>query len=376
MTLGRPGRTVVIVLLAVLAVGVFWVLVGSAKSAPAPYSPSSTAPNGAKALALLLGQLGDEVNTSGLLPEPGKGVALVLYDQLDDATRAEVTGWVKRGGTLVVADPTSPLEGTVVAQGLPDTASSAEGPLVPACQAPWVRDVSEVDPAGDPLLEVPSGAHGCFRVLAGGSDAFAVAENEGSGVVVALGGADIWSNRYLTETDNALLAADLLAPARGDTVGWLVTSRVGSGTATIWSIVPSRVKALLATLAIAVLTACLWRARRLGRPVLEIPIVPLPGSELVVATGRLLEKNGRLEEAAALMRAEVCGQLGSRLGQAPGTEPATVARVAAQYGGLAADELVAALCGPPPRNEPELLELARSLQLIREEVLSGAVTRP
>ena len=61
-------------------------------------------------------------------------------------------------------------------------------------------------------------------------------QNEGAGVVVALGGADLWSNHYLSDTDNALLAADLLAPAKGDTVGWLVTSRVGSGTATIWSI--------------------------------------------------------------------------------------------------------------------------------------------
>jgi hypothetical protein len=363
-------------LLVVLAIGAFWLLVGSPKPAPAPYSPSSTAPNGGRALALLLTQLGDDVNTSGLLPAPGKGVALVLYDQLDNATRADVTSWVDRGGTLVVADPASPLEGTVEAQGLPDSALTADGPLAPSCVAPWVRDVSEVDPEGDALLEVPSGAHSCFPALGHGDDAFAVARDQGAGVVVALGGADLWSNRYLADTGNALLAADLLAPGKGYTVGWLLTPRVGSGNQTIWSLVPSRVKALLAALAVAVLAVCLWRARRLGRPVLEVPLVPLPGSELVVATGRLLEKNGRFEESAALVRAEVCGQLGSRLGQAPGTPPATVAQVAAHFGGLPVDEVVAALCGPPPRNEAELLELARSLQLIREEVLSGAVTTP
>jgi Domain of unknown function (DUF4350) len=363
------------VLLAVLAVGAFWLLVGSARPAPVPYSPASTAPNGAKALALLLAQLGDNVNTSGRLPPPGNGTALVLYDQLNDATRAQVTGWVQRGGTLVVADPTSPLEGAVVAQGLPDRPLTADGPLAPTCQAPWVRGVSEVDPEGDPFLEVPSRAYSCFPVLGHGQDSFAVAENEGAGVVVALGGADLWSNRYLADTDNALLAADLLAPAKGYTVDWLLTPRVGSGNASIWSLVPGRVKALFAALAVASLAACFWRARRLGRPVVEVPIVPLPGSELVVATGHLLEKNGRFEESAALVRAEVLGQLGSRLGQAPGTEPATVAQVAAYYGGLPADEVVAALCGPPPSNEAELLELARSLQLIREEVLSGAVTK-
>ena len=375
MTVGRRGRAVVLGLLAVLGIAAFWVLAGSPKPAPTPYSPSSTAPNGAKALALLLSELGDKVNTSGLLPAPGKGVALVLYDQLDASTRAELTGWVKRGGTLVVADPMSPLEGTVVAQGLPNQALTTTGPLAPACQAPWARDVSAVDPEGDPLLEVPSGAYSCFPVFGHGNASFVVAQNEGAGVVVALGGADLWSNHYLSGTDNALLAADLLAPAKGDTVGWLLTSRVGSGTATIWSIVPSRVKALLATLLIAVVAACLWRARRLGRPVLEVPIVPLPGSELVVATGRLLEKNGRFEEAAALMREDTRSQIASRLGQAPGTGSATVAQVAAHYSGLPADEVLAALSGPPPRNETDLLELARSLQLIREEVLSGAVSR-
>ena len=239
-----------------------------------------------------------------------------------------------------------------------------------------MRDVSDVDPEGDPLLEVPSRAYSCFPLPGHGRDAFAVAQNEGAGVVVALGGADLWSNQYLADKDNALLAADLLAPAKGYTVGWLLTPRVGSGNASIWSLVPGRIKALLGALAVAALVGCLWRSRRLGRPVLEVPTVPLPGSELVVATGRLLEKNGRFEESAALARAEVCGQLGSRLGQSLGTEPATVARVAAHYGGLPADVVLAALCGPPPRNEAELLELARSLQLIREEVLSGAVTKP
>jgi hypothetical protein len=72
----------------------------------------------------------------------------------------------------------------------------------------------------------------------------------------------------------------------------------------------------------------------------------------------------------------VCQQLSSRLGQAPGTQPATVAQVAAHYGGLPADEVLAAICGPPPHNEAELLELARSLQLIREEVLSASVSKP
>jgi hypothetical protein len=359
----RRYASLVLVLVGFCAV--VW-LVTSGGPAPTPYGPSSTAHNGAKALALLLGQLGVKVDTSGVLPAPQDGVALVLYDQLDTATRGQVAAWVRNGGSLVVADPSSPLTGAAVAPGGPDQPLSTTGPLVPGCREPWVKAVGLIDPAGDPFLEPPSQSRSCFRQ---GSDAFAVVTSEGAGVVVSLGGPDIWSNADLDRDDNALLAADLLAPARGGTVAWLVTSPVGGGTRTLGSLVPRRVKLCLLGLAIAAVVACMWRARRLGRPVIEEPLVPVPGSELVVATGRLLERNRRYEEAAGLMRDELCGQLCSRLGQAPGTAPATVARVVAARAGFSQDETVAALCGTPPHNEAELVELARSLQRMRRQVL-------
>jgi hypothetical protein len=295
-------------------------------------------------------------------------VALVLDDELDDAARAQVTDWARRGGVLVVADPSSPLEGASPAQGLPDQALPAPAVMAPGCRAPWAAGVSRVATAGDDLLEVPAGAYACFAV---GRDALAVARNEGAGVVVALGGADLWSNAYLGQDDNALLAADLLVPGRGYTVSWLLAPRVGGGTATLWSLVPTRVKACLGGLAVALVVACLWQARRLGRPVLEDPLVPVPGSELVVATGRLLARNGRRQETASLLRDELCGQLRARFGLASGTAPATVAQVAALHVQLPAREVVEALAGPAPLDEKQLLALVRTLQQVREEVLSG-----
>jgi hypothetical protein len=308
----HPRLPAVLVLL--VAGAVFWAAVGFG-SPSTPYDPASTAPDGAKALAIFLRGLGATVDTSGALPPPGKGVVLVLYDQLDDAARARATAWARRGGTLVVADPSSPLEGASVAYGLPDQPLVATGPLAPGCSAPWVRGISLIAPEGDRLLEVPSGADACFS---DGGGAYAVARTEGTGVIVSLGGADPWSNAHLADQDNALLAADLLAPGRGYRVSWLSGPSVGGGTKGIWSLVPDRVKAFLAGVAIALLAAVGWRAKRLGRPVLEEPVVPVPGSELVMATGRLLARNRRYDEAAALIRDDLCGHLRSRLGQAPG----------------------------------------------------------
>jgi len=367
---GRAGRGVYLLLGLAVVAGALWSLT-AAGSSSTPYAPSSTAVGGAKALALLLAQLGDREAFSGPLPAPGRTVALLLYDQLDDASRARVTSWVRRGGALVVADPASPLEGASTAFGAPDEVEQADPSLSPACQARWVRGVTRVAPEGDPVLEVPTGAYSCFDQAGG---AFAVATSVGRGVVVSLGGADMWSNAGLADEDNALLAADLLAPGPGYQVVWLTSPWVAGGNQDLWSLVPNRVKVFLAGLAVAVLTACLWRGRRLGRPVPEDPLVPIPGSELVLATGRLLARNRRCEEVAALMRADLTVRLKARFGQADKTAAATLASVVAAHSGLARDEVAAALTGPPPRDEQELLVVTRSLQRIREEVLSGTTT--
>jgi hypothetical protein len=356
---------------AVVAVGLFWLLAVPGGSTGLPYDPSSVAPNGAKALALFLERLGARLDTSGTLPAMGRGVALVLDDQLGDAQRAQVTQWVRRGGALVVADPSSPLEDASLAPGLPDQPRPAPAVLAPGCRAPWAAGVAHVATAGDDLLEVPAGAYDCFPV---GGDAFAVARDEGAGVVVALGGAGLWSNAYLGDDDNALLAADLLVPGRGYVVSWLLAPRVGGGTASLWSLVPVRVKGCLGGLAAALLTACLWQAKRLGRPVLEDPLVAVPGSELVVATGRLLAGNANSQETAVFLRDELCAELRARFGQGPGTEPATVAAMAAMHVRSTRHDVVQALSGPPPRGEQELLVLARTLQQVREEVLGGRTT--
>jgi hypothetical protein len=350
-----------------VGVVVLWLSVGSAATV-APYSPTSAAPDGAKALALMLERLGARVTYNGGLPAPDQGVALLLYDQLDDAGRAQISAWVRRGGTLVVADPASPLSGAALAQGAPDQAAAAPDLLAPDCRAPWARGVDNLATGGQDLLEVPPGASACF-VTSGG--AFAISRDIGAGVVVTFGGAAPWSNAYLGVDDNALLAANLLVSARGAVVSWLLEPQVGGGTQTIWSLVPARLEGLLGALGCAALTAALWRGRRLGQPVLEAPLVPLPGSELVLATGRMLARNGQTEQSALLLREELGAELRSRLGLGPSTDPATVAQVTALYTRLPAPDALAALAGPLPASEDELVAVVRALQRMREEVLSG-----
>jgi hypothetical protein len=358
-----------------LGLMVLWLLVAGA-APPPPYSPYSTGAGGAKALEILLGRLGDSEQLSGPLPAPGRALALLLYDQLDGAARSEISAWVKRGGTLVVADPASPLEGAALAQGLPDQALTTSSPLSPLCPARWARNVELVGggpPTGLPLLDAPPGSEACFPYGAG---AFAVARREGAGVVVSMASASIWSNADLGRYDNALLAADLLAPGRGYKVTWLTVPWVAGGHGTLWSLVPSRVKLCLAGVALAVLAACSWRGRRLGRPVPEQPLVPVPGAELVAATGHLFARNRARQEAAGILRADLARQLAGRLGQAPGTPAATVAKVVAQHTGLSSEKVAWALEGPPPRDEAELVRISQAVQEVAASLRPAAPGRP
>ncbi|HTW10983.1 MAG TPA: DUF4350 domain-containing protein [Acidimicrobiales bacterium] len=366
---GRGGRAATLLLVLVAAFTALWLAVGSAGSATVPYSAGSVAPDGAKGLAILLAQLGDRVDTTpGPLPAPGRAVAVLLYDQLDDAARSQVSSWVRRGGTLVVADPSSRLMGAALAYGAPDQVEYSSSVLYPGCDVPWVKAVGAIDPEGDPLLEVPGGAPACFGQ---GGDAFAVETRLGAGVIVSLGGADLWDNAALATNDNAMLAADLLAPGPGYEVVWLSTPWVAGGNASLWGLVPLHVKFFLAGLGVALLVTCLWQSRRLGKPVPEEPVVPLPGSELVVATSRMLARNRRFAEAAAVMRADLAGQLRARYGQGAQVEPTSLASVVAARTGLNGEEVMTAIAGPPPANEPELLAVARHLERVQQEALGG-----
>lgn len=368
----RSARLAVIVgIPAVVLAALFWAWAG-AGSSPAPYSPTSTAPDGAGALAEVLGRLGEHFEPPGTFPSPGRGVAVVLDDQLTPASRRQLLAWVRHGGVLVVADPSSPLEQASLAQGGPNQFLSVTTPLAPACSAPWVRGVSEVSTAGVALLQAPPGSEACFSAA---SACFALEVRMGHGAVVSLASATPWSNSELGSYGNARLAADLLAPVPGGDIAWETRPWVLGGSQSISSLIPAPADALMIALVVAAVATCIWRGRRLGRPVPEEPLVPVPGSELVLATGRLLASAHQPAAVAARLRSENTALLARALGLGPHSAPATVARVAAQRTGLAEPELLVALDGPLPGTDAELVQLTWLLQEARRRAAGVATTR-
>jgi len=352
----------------VLAVLAGALLAGNTRSTGPPLGPSATSPDGAKALRLLVEQQGGIVEV-GANPSmgPPDAVALVLEDQLDAGARAALLAWVQLGGTLVIADPRSPLAAASVARA-PGTRGDevARSPLSPGCSEPAFAGVGQIDPAGSPLLQAARGNDtACF---AGAGGAFVVVRGEGLGSVVVLGGPLPWNNANLGKLDNSVLATAVLAPRRGERLWWFDATMAGTGHRSLLDLIPGRVEGALVQVGIALVVLALWRGRRLGRPVEEHQRVDLAGSELVVAVGNLFHKSHRVEHAAAIMRYDVSRRLADLLGIPAAAGPAVLADAVAVRTGLDKALVLATLAGPPPPDEAGLVVLTHAADTIRQEV--------
>ncbi len=361
---GRPARTLlgrvvpwVAVAAAVLAVAL---AAGPGRRSGPPADPRSTDPSGAKAFVLLLGRLGHRVAIGS--DPPARGAAVVLRDELGDHQRDRIRAWVDRGGLLVVADPFSALAPPLGRDRGPFTGGSPAGELRPACDLPALAGVGRIHvPVALGFRDRP-GALGCFPV-AGGS--YLSARSSGEGTVVGLGGAAPFTNELLGDADNAVLAASVVG--RGDVVV-LQPDAPGSGSTSLVDLVSPRVKNGLWQLLAAFLVVVLWRARRLGRPIVEAQPVEVPGAELVVAVGNLLHQARRRDQAAAMLRADTRRLLAQRFGLPPDAPAAVLADALAGTASVLTGDAAAALEGPPPPDDAGLLALARSLATLRRKV--------
>jgi hypothetical protein len=136
-------------------------------------------------------------------------------------------------------------------------------------------------------------------------------------------------------------------------------------------LVPDRVFQAFIQLGIAFLLYALWRARRLGRPVVERQPVEIAGSQLVRAVGSLEQRTHASDRAGAALRHDVVRLIRERYGLAPDVPIATVAQVVADRTGLERHRVEAALGGTPVPDEQTLLTLTYELDTIRKEIVHG-----
>lgn len=416
MTTGGPnvqrisgrGRTAGVVGLFVLVVLVALVLVGRSDSSER-LDPNSHDEQGTSALVALLRELGAQVTLDVRIDELGGDepaldsfdVVVVLRDVMDDEVRSgELRPWVRDGGTLVVADPQSPLvplHNQISSAELDDDSTSPGAPASgryidlerrfqdqPEIVNRNVCTIGALDglEIGGLLVEgrafsypVAPDYESCF-----GSerDAFIVAKSRGQGVELSLGSAGVLTNEALANQpsrDNAVLLTALIGPVDGTNVAVLDASpQLVPGEETLWDLVPLGVKLAGAQLLLAFVVFALWRARRLGKPVTERQPVTVASSDLVAAVGGLLERGGSSQHAADVLRADLRRDLVARLGLARDLPAEVLFQVVAGQLGLEPGQLQLALGPGPVGTDQELLAVMRTIDVVRKEAFDSVRT--
>ena len=366
-----PWVAVVVGLAVVVAVG------GRRADEGNPLDPGSPGPLGTKGLVEVLRELGGRVTVSADQPGTGTDVALLLSDNLTSDRRRGLLDWVGRGGTLVVADPGSGVTHVEPVGSTRIGLLNAE--IERRCAEPALADVGRVAAPGGIVFKLPeggpgngqggppgtAGARACFPRNRG---AWLLIQPLGSGTVVRLGGASVLVNQELGKADNAVLLASLLVPVEGTTVQVLQPPLPGGGDAGLGDLVAPRVRLALWQLVVAFVLLALWRARRLGRPVAEPQPVQLPGAELVVAVGNLLQRAKARGQAAGLLSDDLRRSLAERLGLPPSAPADQVADAVAARAGIPRERVLRTLAQVNPRDEAELVALSQAVDSIRREV--------
>jgi hypothetical protein len=357
----------------VLGVALVVAVAGRGAEEGNPLDPASPGPLGTKGLVEVLRGLGGRVTVSAGQPATGTDTALLLSDDLTPQRRQGLLDWVRRGGTLVVADPSSGV--TRVEPTGSTRFGLLDAEIERRCAVPALRDAERVAAPGGVVFEIPEGqgapgnrpdaTQACFPRNDG---AWLLVQPLGGGTVVRLGGASALVNQELGEADNAILLASLLVPVEGTAVQVLQPPLPGGGTAGLGDLIAPRVRLALWQLVLAFVLLALWRARRLGRPVAEPQPVQLPGAELVVAVGNLLQRAKGRGQAAGLLTDDLRRSLAERLGLPPSTPADQVADTVAERTGIPRERVLRTLTRTTPRDEAELVALSQAADTIRREV--------
>ncbi len=369
---GRAYVAIGVVVALVAAIVVLALVAPSRRTDGDPMDPNSTSATGTKAAVELARRLGADVSVTSELPDSGTQVAVLFEDLIAEDQVSDVTAWVSAGHTLVVTDPYSSLtpvaeigsdgpidEQVTIERGRCDTVVPAG--LTELRQLAVIGSYATFDPT--------PGTTSCFT---DGGRAVVVVESVGSGRLISVGTGTFFTNQLLDQADNAGLWAALAVPEPGTRLDILVAGADGSGLQPSDSgdlTLPTGVALALLQLLVAFVVYCLYRARRLGKPVSEDPPVVIAGSELTRAVGGLLEHAGARDRAAASLRRSARRRLASAFGLPAGAEPHAVVVTVADRTPLDRERLDAALLDAPVTDDAALAALAREL----DDLVAGAL---
>lgn len=333
--------------------------------------PDSYSPGGARALAQLLRDRGVPVRRVGTVDAAlgGSARTVLLLPAPSALTDGELARLSARPGGLVVLgaaqDDVDALAVDVDVAG-PEPVDERR----PACELPAAVAAGSVDLGGYGYRAQDGPSVGCYA-RGGRATLLHLPEQR----LTLLGSGEAFTNDALDERGNAALALGLLGT--GDEVRWLVPApgrEVADGGRTPLSeLLPDWVGVGALQLLLAAVVLALWRARQLGRVVVEPLPVVVRAAEAVEGRARLYRASGARDRAAEALRAAARSRLVRRLGLPAGAGREVLVPAVAARTGADPAAVDAVLHGPPPADDAALVRLADELDRVTRAVAGGAV---
>lgn len=337
-----------------------------------PFDPRSAAPEGTRALAVLLDERGVDVQrVSGLdsaqraaASEPGSTLVVARPDLIAPTRFGELAAVLGDGiDHLVVFAPDEP---ALTQLGAGDTVVPA-GRTVPrvraaSCAVPAAQRAGEIRTDGQMYrpLDGPGETSGCY----GDGNRAALVRWAHNGVTVdILGASATVTNAQLADEGHAALAMNLLGA--NERVVWHLPTPADlpqpDEPRPVFELLPAGAVFGAVQLGVAAIVLMLARARRLG-PVVPEPLpVVVRASEAVEGRARLYRRSRARDRAAGGLRDAAAERLRVALGLGPASAPEALTAAVAGRTGRPAAEVHDLLFGAVPADDAALVRLADEL---------------
>jgi hypothetical protein len=370
-TVGQRWRGARWVLLAlVVIVGV--AALSTYLTAPRPggsMDPESTSPEGARALVTILREHGVDVIAAddvAAVERAARPDTLILVAQtlylFDEGLLHRVAALP---GDRLLVEPVSRTR-EALAPRIRTDGTTTLGDTSPDCDLREAVRAGEVDFG----LSEAYKAAGDVPVKHCYGGALARYTDDGREVTV-VSASGFMTNGGLLKNGNAALAMNL-AGSHPRVIWYAPQHSEGDsesgGAASMYDLIPDHAKWITLQLCLVVALLALWKGRRIGPLVAEQLPVVVRASETVEGRGRLYRSRRACDRAAEALRTAALQRMMPRLGLGNDAAPTAVAQAVAERCGLYPEAVAHTLFGPPPTNDPDLVNLAHELDNIERQV--------
>jgi hypothetical protein len=321
-TLRATGRRwlfwVAAVVFVVLVAIVILVAQGAGTAGRVPNSPVDPSPDGAKAIAQVLGQQGVDVATPTSFADARSALAsggtLFVVDPDHYLPTARLEELAKSADHIVLLRPGRDAL-AALAPGVRAAGAVGARTLTASCDLPAAERAGSVSGKGSGYrVDASAGAVSCFP---SGDGVRSVVDLTHDGVrVTVVGATTVFTNAAVPLHGNAALALGLLGDQRHLT--WYLPGFADAGAGdtpqTIGELTGAWVTPALLLLVITVIAAGFWRGRRLGPLVIERMPVVVRSTETVEGRARLYQRGSARLRALDALRMGAIARLASACG--------------------------------------------------------------